>query len=54
MRLKNIFKILKNIKYILAQMISNKPFYYLDRVLNNFLRANISQLNVNRTSTTYH
>ena len=35
-------------------MISDKPFYYLEKVLNNFIRANILQLNVDKISPTYH
>ena len=35
-------------------MIYDKSFYYLEKVLNNFMKANISQLNVNKISPTYH
>ena len=40
--------------YILTKMIFDKVFYYLEKILNNFIKANISQLNFNKILSKYH
>ena len=39
---------------MLAQMNFDKIFYYIDKILNNFISAKISQINFNKILPTYH